>query len=76
MLLVHLYKVHIMKEFTEITTTNSHYCCKYMAECCGRRVIHSKKVEMTADSAKGDTLNCGRKYGENKNLTHPFIPTL
>jgi len=65
-----------MKEFTERTTITYHYCCKYMGECCGRHVIHSKKVEMTAESAIYDTLNCRRKSGGNKNLTHPFIPTL
>ena len=65
-----------MKEFSEITTINAHYYCKYMGECCSRHVIHSKEVEMTAESATDDTLNCRSKYGGNKNLTHPFIPTL
>jgi len=61
-----------MKEFTEGNNIKSRYCCKYMGESCGRCVT----VERTAENATDDTLNCRRKYGGNKNLTHPFIPTL
>jgi len=47
-----------------------------MGKYCGRCVIHSKKVEMTAGNATDDTLNCRRKFGRNKNLINPFIPIL